>query len=56
MCVTDGRAMLAEIQYLVRDEAARAQLAANGLQTIQARHTCAHRAAQLVDICQELGR
>jgi spore maturation protein CgeB len=54
--VPDGRAMLAEIQRLTSDTAARAQLAENGLQTIRARHTCAHRAAQLVEICQELGR
>jgi len=50
----DGKAMQAEIERLLRDDAARAQLAASGLETIRARHTCAHRAAQLLDICEEL--
>ena len=30
--------------------------AANGLDTIRSRHTCAHRAEQLLEICEELGR
>jgi spore maturation protein CgeB len=56
LCLPDGRSMLAEIQHLLRDQSACEQLAENGLQTIRNRHTCAHRAAQLVEICQELGR
>ena len=28
----------------------------DGLETIRARHTCAHRASQLIEICEELGR
>ncbi|MGI9104011.1 MAG: CgeB family protein [Terriglobales bacterium] len=56
LCVPDGRAMQAEIERLLTDDAARRQIAASGLQTIRARHTCAHRAQQLVEICQELGR
>ena len=51
---SDGREMAREIDYLARDGRARAQIAANGLETIRARHTCAHRAAQLVEICEEL--
>ncbi len=54
VCVCDGRAMAAEIEHLLRDDAARQQIASNGLQTIRARHTCAHRAQQLVEICDEL--
>ena len=56
VCVPDCAAMLAEIQHLTTDTAARRQLAENGLATIRARHTCAHRAAQLIEICRELGR
>ncbi len=49
-------AMTAAIENIIRDESARLQIARNGLQTIQKRHTCKHRASQLVDICEELGR
>lgn len=50
----DGNAMKAEIEYLLRDDAARRQMSDNGLATIRARHTCDHRAEQLLDICEEL--
>lgn len=55
ICVPDGKAMKAEIERLLQDDEARAQIAANGVETIRARHTCEHRAEQLVDICRELG-
>jgi spore maturation protein CgeB len=48
--------MAAEIRHLLRDEMARRQLAANGLETIAKRHTCAHRASELLQICEELGK
>lgn len=51
LCVPDGRAMKAELQNLLTDVAAREQLAANGLDTIRRRHTCMHRAEQLIEIC-----
>jgi spore maturation protein CgeB len=54
VCVPDGRSMLAEIRHLLRDRQARQQLAASALETIQKHHTCAHRAAQFLDICEEL--
>ncbi len=54
--VVDGNAMQAEIRALLRDPAARRQLAENGLATIRARHTCDHRAEQLLEICEELGK
>ena len=54
--VPDGRAMVAEIEHLLRDDLARRQLGECGLQTIRQRHTCAHRAAQLTEICEELGK
>jgi len=54
ICVADGRAMIGELTYLLRDERARRELAANGLETIRARHTCAHRVDQLLEICREV--
>ena len=56
VCVNNGRAMRAELQSLLNDPVARTQLAVNGLQAIRTRHTCAHRAEQLIDIYEELGR
>ena len=56
LCVADGRAMQGEMERLLRDDAARQQMCASGLETIRARHTCAHRAAQLIEICEELQR
>jgi spore maturation protein CgeB len=56
LCVPDGRSMEAEIRHLLADDAARLQLARNGLQTLQSRHTCRHRALELMDICEELGK
>jgi spore maturation protein CgeB len=56
LCLPHGPAMEAEIRNLLRDEKARCQMAAQGLHTIRQRHTCAHRAQQLLEICEELGR
>jgi spore maturation protein CgeB len=56
VCVPDGRAMADEISHLLKDESARRQIASSGLETIRNRHTCAHRAAQLEEICSELSR
>jgi spore maturation protein CgeB len=54
LCFPDGKALKAEIEHLLTDEQARRQIAANGLETIRQRHTCRHRAEQLMDICEEL--
>ncbi len=51
---SDGRQMTASIDWLLKDDAARQQIAGNGLETIRARHTCAHRAEQLLEICGEI--
>jgi spore maturation protein CgeB len=51
---SSGDGMRSEIERLLKDEAARSQLAASGLETIRARHTCAHRAQQLTEICEEI--
>lgn len=44
----DGEEMAACLRDLANDPAMRAQLAANGLDTIRRRHTCAHRASELL--------
>ena len=56
VCVPDSSTMVAELRRLLHDDKARQQLADNGLQTIRARHTCAHRAEQLLEVCEELER
>lgn len=56
MIVQNGDEMTAKILELLRDDEARRQIAANGLETIRTRHTCRHRAEQLIDICGELSR
>src|SRR3954462_13023200 len=54
ICVPHQSAMISELKHLLRDDAARQQVAGSGLQTIRARHTCAHRAQPLEEICHEL--
>ena len=54
VCAADGKVMEAEIRHLLRDDQAREQMARNGLETIHRRHSCRHRALQLLDICEEL--
>ena len=54
LVVNDGAEMQAVLEELLRDEKARKQLAAHGLKTIRERHTCAHRAQQLISICEDL--
>jgi spore maturation protein CgeB len=56
LVVPDGRAVVSEVEHLLHDDAACHQLAESGLQTIRQRHTCAHRAQQLTEICEELGK
>ncbi|HKF21268.1 MAG TPA: glycosyltransferase [Candidatus Angelobacter sp.] len=54
LVVHDSQAMKAELEHLLGDETARRELAEHGLKTIRARHTCAHRAKQLISICEEV--
>ena len=56
ICVPNGAAMTAEMTRLLRDPAARRQIATNGLKTLRARHTCRHRAVELSQILQEMAR
>ena len=47
--------MTAHLRALAHDPALRASLVAHGLETIRARHTCAHRAQELLSIAAQLG-
>ncbi len=49
-----GAAMTAHLRALAADAGLRADLAAHGLATIRARHTCAHRAGELLDVAARL--
>jgi spore maturation protein CgeB len=51
----DGAEMGAWMRVMSGDEGLRAELAAAGLETILARHTCAHRALELLGIAEEIG-
>ena len=46
----DGEAMVASLRAVLRDRDLAGELAANGLRTIRARHTCAHRVDELLAI------
>jgi len=54
LVVQDGKQMASELEYLLRDQQARRQIGEHGLKTIRERHTCAHRAEQLISICEEI--
>ena len=54
VCAPNGGAMKAEIEHLLKDDKAREQIAASGMETIRRRHTCDHRAQELEQICTEL--
>ena len=47
--------MTARLRDLAHDADLRAALVAHGLETIRARHTCAHRAQELLSIAGTLG-
>jgi spore maturation protein CgeB len=51
----DGADMRRHLRALLDDESLRHALAADGRETILSRHTCAHRADELLRICAELG-
>jgi spore maturation protein CgeB len=54
--VASGAEMKSKLRELLHDSSARRQIGENGRQTILQRHTCTHRAQQLIDICEELSR
>ena len=52
----NGAQMHQAMTDLLADPAAAAEQARRGFETVQARHTCAHRARELTQICEELLR
>ena len=54
LTAADGATMRAHMRDLQHDPALRASLAAHGLATIRARHTCGHRADELMGIAAAL--
>lgn len=54
MVVRDHREMTRAIEALLTDPAAAQEQALRGQETVFARHTCRHRAEQLLDICEEV--
>jgi spore maturation protein CgeB len=52
----DGDEMAELLESVLSNPAQAAELARSGLETIQSRHTCAHRVDELVDLINELGR
>ncbi len=54
MTAADGGQMRARLRDIIHDRGLRADLAAHGLATIRARHTCAHRVDELLGILQRL--
>jgi spore maturation protein CgeB len=56
LVVPNGEAMAQTLERLLGDASERDQLAHNGMSTIRARHTTAHRAEQLDEICRGILR
>jgi spore maturation protein CgeB len=50
----DGKEMKTLMQDVLSDPALASSLAQRGLETIRQRHTCQHRARQLMEICEQL--
>lgn len=55
LVAANGREMKRHLSALMEDRGMARELALHGRQTILARHTCAHRADELLDVCHELG-
>ena len=55
LMVRSGEEMTAALRRLKTDAALRAQLSTSGLETIRARHTCAHRVDELFAVLRRLG-
>jgi spore maturation protein CgeB len=54
LMVPDGAAMTRALRELSSDPALRPSLARSGLETIRARHTCAHRVDELLAIVEQV--
>ncbi len=55
LAAADGAAMARHMRAVAHEPALRDSLAAHGLETIRARHTCAHRAVELLGVVRRLG-
>ena len=53
LVANDGAGMRRQLRLVLSDPETAQALAAHGLKTIRARHTCAHRVAELLDIYQQ---
>jgi spore maturation protein CgeB len=51
----NGREMKQHLRSILQDDSKAQDLVASGFNTINRRHTCAHRVAELEKICEELG-
>ncbi|NDU99790.1 CgeB family protein [Pseudoroseicyclus tamaricis] len=56
LTVRDGAEMTRQLTHVLHDKALAAELAASGRETIAARHTCRHRAEELMDIIERVGQ
>jgi spore maturation protein CgeB len=56
LMVKSGRQMRSALKMLLEDPLAARQLATHGMATVRSRHTCAHRALELLAIVEELAR
>jgi spore maturation protein CgeB len=54
LVAANGTEMERQLKRVLRDEALARELSDRGLETIRARHTCAHRVDHLLSICQEV--
>jgi spore maturation protein CgeB len=52
--VSNGEDMRHALKWLLQNPAGAKDRALRGLETVLARHTCMHRAQELIDICEEL--
>ncbi len=55
LIASNGEQMKQHMRHLLHEPEAARKLAEHGLQTVLARHTCAHRVDELLAICEELG-
>jgi spore maturation protein CgeB len=55
LVAVDGRQMERHLDDVLHDPDLAASLRTHGLDTVLARHTCAHRVDELLDVCRELG-
>jgi spore maturation protein CgeB len=56
LTAADGLEMTASLSRVLRDRELAADLARTGLAAIRARHTCAHRVGELLQILSKLGK